>query len=492
MVFCHSDCVRQVVLYAWLGEFELLKRSCHDILKKPWAVPSNCELAVKYFKVIRAQEEIKCLNVEIRRLHEWVNAEDAHLLATAEGTAGDEYIALEINAMYLTRQHVNNVHRHRLQQIYNLKGFSGDIKDNNSARHNNTINSQELDNGDDEEDEVLFEEVFLTTTTITTDNITTTSDTMCAIHSREAEHRLAYLDLGVNMKFDHSVCLSACFEMKKSRFLGLGESFFTVAVSENEWSHAVQDAVSLIQDIFESTVAPTLCKACFKAFWESIVIPDHLKLPVNNITLQFPNPISNSSVNDTGPPSLNSSDKYWTYVESLDSIMTEDIFDATFTTFDGETNSGNLPVTSTPQPSSTPAASTTTPLSPHSSSGSKQLHNSDTDSYLSLHTLSSNVPSYKNHPQMLFVNVRKSSNKALAKSQQSRSEFLRYINTHFAPTNHLLERAQKSGGISTDISKGKAATPPMPRYQNSSAKDAPVLAPASQHRRKALIVTTKS
>ncbi|EGN97742.1 hypothetical protein SERLA73DRAFT_14955, partial [Serpula lacrymans var. lacrymans S7.3] len=113
----------QVVLYAWLGEFELLKRSCHDILKKPWAVPSNCELAVKYFKVIRAQEEIKCLNVEIRRLHEWVNAEDAHLLATAEGTAGDEYIALEINAMYLTRQHVNNVHRHRLQQIYNLKGF---------------------------------------------------------------------------------------------------------------------------------------------------------------------------------------------------------------------------------------------------------------------------------------------------------------------------------------------------------------------------------
>ncbi|EGN92824.1 hypothetical protein SERLA73DRAFT_156765 [Serpula lacrymans var. lacrymans S7.3] len=101
-----------------------------------------------------------------------------------------------------------------------------------------------------------------------------------------------------------------------------------------------------------------------------------------------------------------------------------------------------------------------------------------------------NVPSYQDHPQMLFVTVRKSSNKALAKSQQSRFEFLCYMNTHFALTNHLLERAQKSGGISTDISKGKAATPPMPRYQNSSAKDAPVLAPASQYRRKGLITST--
>ncbi|EGO18493.1 hypothetical protein SERLADRAFT_444079 [Serpula lacrymans var. lacrymans S7.9] len=149
----------QVVSYTWLGKFELLKCSRHDILKKPWAVPSNRELAVKYFKVICAQEEIKHLYVEIRRLHEWVNAKDAHLLVMAEGTAGDEYIALEINAKYLTHRRVNNVHCRHLQQIYNLKGFSGDIKDNNSAQHNNTINSQELDNGDDEEDDFLFGEV---------------------------------------------------------------------------------------------------------------------------------------------------------------------------------------------------------------------------------------------------------------------------------------------------------------------------------------------
>ncbi|KAG2127666.1 hypothetical protein DEU56DRAFT_758550 [Suillus clintonianus] len=66
-----------------LGEFEILKCSCHDILAKPWSNGIHCEMSNKYFKIICAQEEITQLNVEIQRLQAWVDMKDSDIEWTA-------------------------------------------------------------------------------------------------------------------------------------------------------------------------------------------------------------------------------------------------------------------------------------------------------------------------------------------------------------------------------------------------------------------------
>lgn len=37
-----------VASYSWLGDFDLLKYSCTNIMQKPWTVPANHEVANKY------------------------------------------------------------------------------------------------------------------------------------------------------------------------------------------------------------------------------------------------------------------------------------------------------------------------------------------------------------------------------------------------------------------------------------------------------------
>ena len=65
----------EVVNYVTLREFKLLKHSRSGVLDKPWALSSNREMVMKYFKVLRAKEEIERLNVEMQRLHAWLDAD---------------------------------------------------------------------------------------------------------------------------------------------------------------------------------------------------------------------------------------------------------------------------------------------------------------------------------------------------------------------------------------------------------------------------------
>ncbi|KAG1745370.1 uncharacterized protein EDB91DRAFT_1080299 [Suillus paluster] len=116
----------EVASYAWLGEFELLKSSRQEILTKPWASKAKREVAGKYFKIIRAHEEIERLNVEISCLQRWLDDEDTHLLTTATSLeANQPALAHEIHRLHDKRVHMNNVHRARLQAIYGIPGFCG-------------------------------------------------------------------------------------------------------------------------------------------------------------------------------------------------------------------------------------------------------------------------------------------------------------------------------------------------------------------------------
>jgi hypothetical protein len=115
-----------IAAYGWLGEFDLLKHSRYDTLKKPWAIPANREFAIKHFKILGARAEIHRLNIETRRLEAWAFHEDQHLLSVAAHLATtDPLLSAEVTALHAERHRVNNVHRAYITSLHQLDGYTG-------------------------------------------------------------------------------------------------------------------------------------------------------------------------------------------------------------------------------------------------------------------------------------------------------------------------------------------------------------------------------
>ena len=91
----------EVLSYAILGDFDLLKHSRHDVLARPWSNTMHRQMAAKYFKLLRAHEEITRLNVEVRRLQAWVDHETADIKQIAEGlSARDPLLSAELQVLF--------------------------------------------------------------------------------------------------------------------------------------------------------------------------------------------------------------------------------------------------------------------------------------------------------------------------------------------------------------------------------------------------------
>ena len=116
----------EVLSYATLGDFDLLKHSRHDVLARPWSNTMHRQMAVKYFKLLRAHEEINWLNVEVRRLQAWIDSETTEIkqIAAALSTQSP-LLSAELWALFYRQQRVNIQHQLRLQCIYDLEGYSG-------------------------------------------------------------------------------------------------------------------------------------------------------------------------------------------------------------------------------------------------------------------------------------------------------------------------------------------------------------------------------
>ncbi|KAG1794598.1 uncharacterized protein HD556DRAFT_1431927 [Suillus plorans] len=110
-----------IVNYGFVSEFDLLKLaySQHpEILSKPWTVPGNREVAVKYFKILRAREEIVRLNVEVRRLRTAISDGDTRLRSCISRLHNsDPDLSAEIEEIHRDRLRVDAVHQ-------SLVGFS--------------------------------------------------------------------------------------------------------------------------------------------------------------------------------------------------------------------------------------------------------------------------------------------------------------------------------------------------------------------------------
>jgi len=83
-------------------------------------------MAVKYFKLLRAHEEINQLNVEVRRLQAWVDNKTTEIKQiAAELSAQNPLLSAELRVLFHHQQHVNIQHQLQLQRIYDLRGYSG-------------------------------------------------------------------------------------------------------------------------------------------------------------------------------------------------------------------------------------------------------------------------------------------------------------------------------------------------------------------------------
>ncbi|KAJ3924409.1 MAG: hypothetical protein NXY57DRAFT_881555, partial [Lentinula lateritia] len=58
----------EVVEYAFLSKFDILRDTREDIRKRPWAVPANRVIMTQFFKVVGAEDELARVHQEIQRL----------------------------------------------------------------------------------------------------------------------------------------------------------------------------------------------------------------------------------------------------------------------------------------------------------------------------------------------------------------------------------------------------------------------------------------
>ncbi|KAJ7075132.1 hypothetical protein B0H15DRAFT_792282 [Mycena belliarum] len=120
----------QVVDFAFLSDFDLLREGREDIREEPWALPSGRAAMDQHFKLLRADEEIKRLNLEIRRFVTYIDDEDV-FLAHHEArlrTGGNPGLAHQVGLHRMERARFDSMHLERLGKLSTEHGFTGSIR----------------------------------------------------------------------------------------------------------------------------------------------------------------------------------------------------------------------------------------------------------------------------------------------------------------------------------------------------------------------------
>ena len=118
----------QVVEYAFLSDFDLLRDARQDIRRKPWATPAARLAIDKAFKLERAEEEILRLNIEVPRLATYIRDEDIYLRKKIiEMSHSQPTIAHQVGIHRMERARFNAHHLEVLGKIYILDGYTGPV-----------------------------------------------------------------------------------------------------------------------------------------------------------------------------------------------------------------------------------------------------------------------------------------------------------------------------------------------------------------------------
>lgn len=119
---------KEVVEYAFLADFDLLRDTRQDISQRPWATPAGRLAMDTHFKMCRALEELDRLNVEVPRLATYIRDEDTYLRSCEDQLRlSNPPLALQIALHREERGRYNAHHNRRLLDLAKLPGFTGFI-----------------------------------------------------------------------------------------------------------------------------------------------------------------------------------------------------------------------------------------------------------------------------------------------------------------------------------------------------------------------------
>jgi hypothetical protein len=129
----------QVVEYAFLADFDILRDTRAEIQSRPWTRPAYRLAMDRYFKILRAREEIRRLNVEIPRVVTWICDEDRVLrkkeaeLSSAEGKSEEEAdadrgMAVQVQLYRERRGRFDDTHMRRFWALAKTPGFTGSVR----------------------------------------------------------------------------------------------------------------------------------------------------------------------------------------------------------------------------------------------------------------------------------------------------------------------------------------------------------------------------
>lgn len=152
-----------MVEYAFLADFDLLRDTREDVNEKPWAKTNARATMDQHFKILRAQEEITRLNVEIRRLVTYIHDEEGFLKRKEdEFEADDPHLAHQILLYRLERGRFNDQHMARLRVLSRIEGFTGSltpgvgeltVKDDDGLRAAMDVDGSISDGEEDEQED---------------------------------------------------------------------------------------------------------------------------------------------------------------------------------------------------------------------------------------------------------------------------------------------------------------------------------------------------
>ncbi|KAF9242899.1 hypothetical protein BU15DRAFT_86696 [Melanogaster broomeanus] len=116
----------EVVKYAFLADFDLLRDTRQDVSQRPWATPAARYAMDLHYKMVRAEEEIQRLNIEAWRLLTYVIDEERYLQCCEELLkAKHSALAHQVALHRKIRSRCNMAHIQRLHNLSKLPGFSG-------------------------------------------------------------------------------------------------------------------------------------------------------------------------------------------------------------------------------------------------------------------------------------------------------------------------------------------------------------------------------
>lgn len=119
--------ITDILSYSFLAEFDLLRNSRQDVRRKPWSHPSVRIIIEKYYRLVRAKEEIVRLNVEMRRLRTWMRDDEGEMKRVLGQLRMDgSPLGHELGKRLRMKQLTNIKIGRYLDKVESMNGFTGE------------------------------------------------------------------------------------------------------------------------------------------------------------------------------------------------------------------------------------------------------------------------------------------------------------------------------------------------------------------------------